>query len=284
MTLSSVWRDRIAGVILGGFFLLVLGSITGFIFELVQKGVPQISTEFLTRAPEQSGRSGGIFPILVSTFWIMVVALGAAIPVSLGAAIFISEFSSRDSRFSVFFRGALDVLAAVPSIVYGLFGSVFFSEILGFGFSILSGGLTLACMILPLLIRVLEASLQTVSMDYRLAAQSLGLSQWTTVRRLILPSALPGLLAGLTLGIARSLSETAALLFTSGYVDRIPESLLDSGRSISIHIYDLAMNVPGGNANAYGSTFVLLILLFLTYQFIFLVTSHWRKNWNIHQV
>ncbi|MGQ0529114.1 MAG: PstA family ABC transporter permease, partial [Panacagrimonas sp.] len=148
-------------------------------------------------------------------------------------------------------------------IVFGLFGNALFCVMLGMGFSILSGGLTLACMALPLLIRATEQGLRAVPDDYRQAAAALGVSRWTVTVQVLLPAAVPGLLAGLVLGIGRALAETAALIFTSGYVDRMPSSLMDSGRAMSIHIYDLAMNIPGGERNAYGTALVLVALLLL---------------------
>jgi phosphate transport system permease protein len=160
-------------------------------------------------------------------------------------------------------RRSLDVLAGVPSIVFGLFGNVFFCKVLGLGFSILSGGLTLACMVLPILIRSTEEGFRAVPNEYRLGAAALGFSRTTTLFQLLLPAAVPGLVVGLVLGIGRAIAETAALIFTSGYVDRMPESLLDSGRALSIHIFDLSMNISGGDANAYASALVLLLLLLL---------------------
>ena len=155
------------------------------------------------------------------------------------------------------------MLAGVPSIVFGLFGNAFFAKTLGLGFSILSGGLTLACMVLPILIRSAEAGLSAVPLEYRLSSASLGISRTSTLWNLLLLAATPGLLVGLVLGIGRAIAETAALIFTSGYVDRMPTSLLDSGRSLSIHIFDLSMNVTGGNKNAYASALVLILILLI---------------------
>ena len=132
---------------------------------------------------------------------------------------------------------------------------------LGLGFSILSGGLTLACMVLPILIRSTEEGFRSAPEEYRLGAAALGLSRTSTLFHLLLPAAVPGLVVGLVLGIGRAVAETAALIFTSGYVDRMPESLWDSGRSLSIHIFDLSMNVSGGDESAYASALVLLVSL-----------------------
>jgi phosphate transport system permease protein len=172
----------------------------------------------------------------------------------------------------------LDILAGVPSIVFGLFGNVFFCKVLGLGFSILSGGLTLACMVLPILIRSTEEGFRAVPNEYRLGAAALGFSRTTTLFKLLLPAAVPGLVVGLVLGIGRAIAETAALLFTSGYVDRMPESLLDSGRSLSIHIYDLSMNVSGGDKNAYASALVLLLLILLINGTAAWIAENWLQR------
>jgi phosphate transport system permease protein len=139
----------------------------------------------------------------------------------------------------------------------------FFCIALGMGYSIMSGGLTLACMVLPILIRTTEQAILAVPDDYRHAAAGLGLSRTTTLFRVILPAAAPGMAAGLVLSVGRALAETAALIFTAGYVTRMPESLQDSGRSMSVHIYDLALNVPGGSSQAYATAAVLVVLLLI---------------------
>jgi phosphate transport system permease protein len=155
------------------------------------------------------------------------------------------------------------VLAGVPSVVFGLFGNALFCQHLGFGVSILSGGLTLACMVLPFLIRATEEGFRAVSDTHRLAAAALGFSKTSVLFSIVLPLAAPGVIVGVVLGLGRALAETAALLFTSGYVPRMPASFLDSGRMLSVHIHDLAMNVPGGNKPAYASALVLVGMLLL---------------------
>jgi len=241
--------------------LLVTAVFVAIVGTIAWNGVERLSLDFLWTAPADAGRSGGIGPILVSTLLILLVCLGSALPTGIGTAILLAELGDTPSRFVRLVRRSLDVLAGVPSIVFGLFGSALFCHALGLGFSILAGGLTLACMVLPILIRSTEEGLRAVPLEIRQGAAALGLSRVTTLRRLLLPAAAPGILVGLVLGIGRALAETAALIFTSGYVDRMPESLSDSGRALSIHVYDLSMNVPGGEASAYASALVLLALL-----------------------
>jgi len=237
-----------------GVFLWILGDV-------LWHGFPKMSWRFLISEPLNAGRKGGIGPILVSTGLILAVCLVVSLPVGLGTAVFLSEFTSDRGFFGRLVRRSLDVLAGVPSIVFGLFGNVFFCKVLHMGFSILSGGLTLACMVLPILIRATEEGFRSVPLEYRMGAAALGFSRTTLLFSLLLPTAVPGLIVGLILGIGRAIAETAALLFTSGYVDRWPTSLLDSGRALSIHIFDLSMNVSGGDSNAYASAVVLVVLL-----------------------
>lgn len=254
-------REWLPTTLVWAVALLVTGVFGWILGDILWHGAAQLSWEFLLQAPEDAGRAGGIGPILVSTLLILGVCLAVSVPIGVGTAILLADLSATETLFSHWVRRSLDVLAGVPSIVFGLFGNVFFAKTLGLGFSILSGGLTLACMVLPILIRSTEEGLRAVPPDYRLGAAALGFSRTTTLFQLLLPSAAPGLLVGVVLGIGRAMAETAALIFTSGYVDRMPESLLDSGRALSLHIFDLSMNVPGGNANAYASALVLLALL-----------------------
>jgi phosphate transport system permease protein len=231
--------------------------------DVLWNGWNHLSLSFIFSAPQNAGREGGIGPILLSTLLIVGVCMGVALPMGLGTALFLSEYTRHDHVLGRLIRGSLDVLAGVPSIVFGLFGNALFCQALGLGFSILSGGLTLACMVLPILIRTVEESFRAISRDQRLSAAALGLSTPTTIRTILLPAAIPGLLVGGILGLGRAIAETAALIFTSGYVDRMPESLMDSGRSLAVHIYDLAMNVAGGNPHAYATALVLVGVLLI---------------------
>jgi len=246
-----VWLG--AGV-MTALFLWLLG-------DLLWQGASHLSGSFLLSDPADSGRSGGIASILVSTLLILAVALLAAIPLGLMSAVWLTEYTRRDGTLGAAVRLSLDVLAGVPSIVFGLFGNAFFSVYLGLGFSIVSGGLTLACMILPIFIRTSEAGLSAVSDDWRRNAAALGMSRASVLWHVLLPAAAPAVAAGIMLGVGRATAETAALIFTSGYVDRMPTSLLDSGRALAVHIYDLSMNVTGGDQAAYASALVLIVLI-----------------------
>lgn len=271
-------REWLAVVLVWGAATVVTATFCWLLGDIIWHGLSRLSWTFLTTPPESAGRQGGIGPILVSTFLILGVCLTVSLPIGLGTAVLLAEFTSDYSLFGRLTRRSLDVLAGVPSIVFGLFGNAFFCKTLGLGFSILSGGLTLACMVLPIVIRSTEEGFRAVPASYRLSAAALGLSRTATLFYLLLPAAVPGLLVGLVLGIGRAIAETAALIFTSGYVDRMPESLLDSGRALSIHIFDLSMNVSGGDANAYASALVLVLLLLVINR-----TAAWLAEYSLHR-
>jgi phosphate transport system permease protein len=261
---SLTLADRVMSALIWGAALLVSVIFLVLLSDLLFHGAAHFSWSLLIDAPQNAGRNGGIATILVSTLLLLLVALAAAVPLGFAAAIWLSEFNRAGGMLARLVNFCLDVLAGVPSIVFGLFGNAFFCVTLGMGFSILSGGLTLACMILPILIRSIESGLSVVPVEWRRGAAALGLSRFTAVTHILLPAATPAVAAGLMLGIGRALAETAALIFTSGYVDRMPESLLDSGRALAVHIYDLSMNVPGGEPMAYASSLMLIATLFLT--------------------
>ncbi|QDS94521.1 Phosphate transport system permease protein PstA [Roseimaritima multifibrata] len=265
---GAVWS--IAGIVTA-IFVWILADIA-------IAGLPSISINFLTEAPRNAGRDGGIFPIILSTLAILAVTMTVSVPLGVGTAILLSEWTRAESVYGMLVRRSLDVLAGVPSIVFGLFGNAFFCSYLGLGFSILSGGLTLSCMVLPILIRSAEEGFRSVPNEYRTGAAALGLSRTATLTQLLLPAAIPGIVVGLVLGIGRALAETAALIFTSGYVDRTPSSLLDSGRALSVHIFDMSMNVAGGDQNAYASAVVLITMLLIINATASWMAHHWLKK------
>lgn len=267
--------DTLAIVIVWLIALLVSGVFLWLLGDILWHGIGQLSWSFLTEPPRNAGRAGGIGPIIVSTTLILAVCMAVALPVGVGAAVFLAEFTSLENLLGRMIRRSLDVLAGVPSIVFGLFGNAFFCVYLKMGFSILSGGLTLACMVLPILIRSTEEGFRSVPKEYRFGAAALGMSRTATLVHLLLPAAMPGLIVGLVLGIGRAIAETAALIFTSGYVDRMPGSLMDSGRSLSIHIFDLSMNVAGGDSNAYASALVLIGMFLLINAVASLIAERW---------
>lgn len=272
------WRDRILVCLTIAAGLVVVLTFLTILVDVAWRGSAHLSWEFLASAPRDSGRAGGIASILVSTTAILAVALAAALPIGLATAVLLAETISRDSMFRKALRVSLDILAGTPSIVFGLFGNAFFCNAMGLGYSIVSGGLTLACMILPILTRTVEAGLRAVPVSWSMGAAAVGMTRAATLRHLILPAAAPAVVAGVMLGVGRALAETAALLFTSGYVDRMPGSLLDSGRGLAVHIYDLSMNVVGGEQAAYASALVLMAALVFIHGVSQWSTARWMQR------
>lgn len=271
-------RNRLAELIVYFAAFLVCAAFAWIIGDLVRGGMTYLSWDFLVDSPRDAGRGGGIGSILVSTALVLAVALMAALPLGWATAALLAEYVPAGAGFGYTVRYSLQVLAGVPSIVFGLFGNAFFSIYLGMGFSILSGGLTLACMLLPILVSTADAGLRAVPDAYRLSAAALGMSRTATLFHLLLPAAAPALAAGLMLGIGRAIAETAALLFTSGYVDRMPGSLLDSGRTLATHIFDLSMNVSGGDVPAHASALVLIVALLLVNMIAMWLMAGWRRG------
>ncbi|EMM6789870.1 phosphate ABC transporter permease PstA [Pseudomonas aeruginosa] len=254
MKIRELWRGRALGVLA---VLLMLAPLSLFL-TVFGEGISVLDWGFLIGEPEQAGRSGGIGPMILSTAWVLLICLGLAVPLGLGTALFLVEQVRPDSRLNLTLQWALDGLGAVPSVVFGLFGHRLFVIELGWGYSLLAGGSTLACMVLPLFIRGCEQALRDCPNSYRQAAAGLAISRVGYLRRILLPFAAPGIAAALVLSAGRALAETAVLLFTAGYVMRWPESLFDSGRTLAVHIYDLAMNVSGGSPASAATALVLL--------------------------
>ncbi len=239
---------------------LVLISILG---DIILNSLESFNLTFLYQVPMSAGRRGGIYPIIISTLLITGISTLVTVPIGTLCAIYLSRHYPSTLVFKKFIKRMIQVLSGVPSIVFGLFGNAIFCTFFGLGFSILSGALTLSCMCLPLFITSVEEGVSSIPDEVIHTTHSLGFSLYTTFKSIVLPLAIPSILSGLVLSVGRALAETAALIFTSGYVDRFPESLLDSGRALSVHIYDLAMNVPGGDQNAYKSSMVLIGLILI---------------------
>jgi len=239
------------------FLLLVLGYV-------FLNGLPKLSWKFLIQEPEAMGAEGGIFSAIVSTIIFTFVTVLAAVPVGIAAAIYLTEYV-RKGFWTGIIRFGTDALAGVPSIVFGLFGLAFFVVILKpitGGWSLLSGSLTGACMILPTLIRVTEEAIKAVPQSFREGSYALGATKWQTVSRIVLPSALPGIVTGVILGIGRIVGETAALLLTLGGSLFIPAKLTDPASTMSMHLYKVAMEV-GAMDMAFATAAVLIITVFL---------------------
>jgi phosphate transport system permease protein len=267
----GAWLLQLALPALLGLVLLVYGAV---LYDLARAGLTEIDVEYLTSEPQMSGRTGGVLPMIVATLTVLAIAVVTALPISIGAALFVTEILHPASGWAQLMRACLLILACVPSIAFGFFGAAFFGQTLGFGISLLTGGLTLAVMILPVCTFALEEVFRMLPSGYRAGAFALGSSRTRFIFTVLLPLSAPQILSVALLGMSRALAETAALLFTSGYSDRMPHSVMDPGRVLSVHIYDLAMNIPGGDRMASAAA-LLLIALFLVIVAIFLLLSGW---------
>jgi phosphate transport system permease protein len=258
-----------------GFTLFILVFI---IINISLKGLPQVTPSFLLQEPMDMGRHGGIFSTIVATAYVTFLAILLASPLGVGSAIYLTEYT-QEGWVTRIIRFGAECLAGVPSIILGLFGFVLFVMKLGLGWSVLSGGLTLAIMVLPIIIRTSEEAIKAVPQEYRLVCYSLGLSKWQTITRIVLPSALPGISTGIMLSVGRSLGETAVLLFTAGAALRTPLSLFDSGRTMAVHFYILAregISMP----NAYGTAAILMISILLINIVAYSLMQHLMKRYS----
>jgi len=259
-----VYRSRyitqgIARVLIWMAALLTIGVMILILIQVLAEGLPVLHLRFLTDLPKNMGREGGILPAIIGTFAITAVAILFATPLGVGTAIFLREYT-RESQISRIIRFGTDCLAGVPSIIFGLFGFVFFVIYLNMGWSILSGGFTLATMILPTIISTAEEALKGIPPSYREVSYSLGGTKSQTVIHTILPSALPGIFTGIILGVGRSIGETAALILTSGSSLIMPTSLFSPIRTMSVHFYILAREGISMEM-AYGTGAALIILV-----------------------
>ncbi len=250
------------GLITGAAALVVIPIILVIVFIFV-KGISAINWEFLTAAPRHGMREGGIMPALVGT---VILTLGTAIvciPLALGAAIYLAEYSS-DSRLTRWVRLAIVNLAGIPSIVYGLFGLGAFVLFLNLNTSIIAGSLTLGIMTLPVIISTAEEAIRSVPQEFRVVSQSLGATRWQTIRHQVLPHAVPGIMTGIILGLSRAAGETAPILFTVAafYLPHLPRSASDQTMALPYHLYVISTQVPGMPLSVqYGTALVLLFLV-----------------------
>ena len=263
------WRQKLASYRKkpGSFILFLLVNLAALftavvvlyllIYVLVN-GIPHLSWDLFSL--HYTTENVSLFPALINTVIITLLSLLVAAPLGIFAAIYLVEYAKRGNKLVGIIRITAETLSGVPSIVYGLFGSLFFVVALGMGLSILSGALTLAIMILPLIMRTTEEALKSVPDIYREGSFGLGAGRLRTVFRIVLPSAAPGILAGIILAIGRIVGETAALMYTAGTVAEIPKNLLSSGRTLSVHMYALS-NEGLYTDQAFATAVVLLILV-----------------------
>lgn len=257
-------QEKIAKLVLwiaASSTVIILLLILGYI--MVQ-GMHKLTPAFLLGYPRRLGMEGGIFPAIVGTIYLTVVTLLIATPIGVGAAIYLTEYT-REGRTTEIIRFGTETLAGVPSIVFGLFGFALFVILLKpvtGGWSILSGSLTVAVMILPTLVRAAEEAIKSVPYSYHEGSLALGATKWQTIVRVVLPRAMPGIITGVILGIGRVIGETAALILTLGGGLRLPTTIFDPARTLSLHLYLVAMEV-GAMDVAFGTAAVLIITILI---------------------
>lgn len=254
-----------------GFALLTLMAIMTVtpivlvIGYIIYMGLPAISWEFLTQFPTEGMRAGGIMPAILGTVYLTIVTTILCVPLGIAAAVYLAEYAP-DNNFTRSIRLALINLAGIPSVVYGLFGLGLFVIFMKLGTSILAASLTLAIMTLPVVISTAEEALRSVPEAFRTVSISLGATSWQTIRRIVLPEALPGIMTGVILGLERAVGETAPILFTGAvfYTPRLPSSLLSPTMALPYHLFVISTQVPEMPLQIqYGTALVLLVLVLL---------------------
>lgn len=252
-----------------GFSLLTLIAvftvvpIVGVIVYILVQGSPAISWEFITAMPRSGMREGGIFPAIIGTFYLTLGTAIFSVPLGIAAAVYLSEYAA-DNSWTRLIRLAIINLAGIPSVVYGLFGLGLFVLFLNFGTSILASSLTLSIMTLPVIISTAEEALRAVPPSFRTVSFSLGATRWQTIRRIVLPQALPGILTGVILGLERAAGETAPILFTGAafFLPRLPGSVFDATMALPYHLFVISTQVPEMPVQIqYGTALVLLVFV-----------------------
>lgn len=257
-------REKLAKGFIWGAALLTVSFLVLIIGYIMVQGLGKLSISFFLENPRKMGSAGGVFSPLLGTIYFTLLTMLLAVPVGVGAAIYLTEFTGEGILVRVI-RFFTDALAGIPSIVIGLFGFAFFVVLLRpltGGWSILSGSLTAFCMILPIIIRVSEEALHAIPNSYREGSQALGVSKWDTVVHVVLPSALPGIFTASLLGVGRVIGETAALLLTLGGSLLVPKSIFSPGRTLSMHLYLVAMET-GEFSIAFATAAVLVLVILL---------------------
>ena len=239
--------------------LLTVGVLFAMIFYILVNGIPYLKPELFSLT--YTSENASMFPAIVNTITMTLLSLLIAVPFSVFTAIYLVEYAKRGNKLVGVIRTTAETLSGIPSIVYGLFGMLFFVTYLGWGTSLLAGAMTLSIMILPLIMRTTEEALLSVPDTFREASFGLGAGRLRTILRVVLPSAVPGILAGVILGIGRIVGETAALIYTAGTSTDTPHSLMDSGRTLSIHMY--VLSGEGFHTNEAFATAVVLLITVL---------------------
>lgn len=277
---QAVWLILVRVALLISILFLLI-----FLLMIFAKGSKVLSISFLTQPPREGMTAGGISPAILGTFYLVIIAIIVALPLGVFAAVYLSEYAQKGHWVNII-RTAINTLAGVPSIVFGLFGLAVFVNMFGFGVSILSGSLTLAILILPIIINASEEAIKTVPDSFRQAAYALGATKRQAISKVVLPTALPNILTGAIISVGRAAGETAPILFTAAtfYTRKMPTSILDEVMALPYHIYALMTEGTAPKQQvpiAYGTSVVLLLLV-LTVNLVAIIIRYRmrkRKKW-----
>jgi len=280
MKMNSKSTQKIVFFFLFLSTLLIALPVGLVIVIIILKGLPAINWQFLSDIPRQGMRAGGIFPAIMGTIYLVLGAISFALPIGLLAAIYLSEYA-KENLLNRMIKLAIVNLAGVPSVVYGLFGMALFVIFFKFGASILSGSLTLGIMILPIIITASREALESLPYSFREVSLSLGASKWQTIRHVVLPNAIAGIMTGTILGLGRAAGETAPILFTVAafYLPRLPKSIFDQAMALPYHLYVISTQVPNVDEKIrYGTALVLLVLVLFMNLVAIIIRYRFRKK------
>jgi len=280
MSIRAKITQKIAFALLFIATLIVVIPVLAILVYIVIEGAGAVNWEFLTAYPRAGMKQGGIFPAIVGTFYLVFGAIAVSLPIGVLAAIYLNEYA-RDTLLTRTIKLAIVNLAGVPSVVYGLFGLGLFVVFLKFGTSILAGSLTLAIMGLPVIITTSKEALSSVPRSFREVSYSLGATRWQTVRHVVLPNAISGILTGAILSIARAAGEAAPILFTVAafYLPKLPTSVFDQVMALPYHLYIISTQIPNiGKGKQYGTALVLVGLVFILNLVAIIIRSRFRKK------
>ncbi len=272
--------QRLGITFLSIVMVLVILPIVLVVGWIIAQGISAITPEFLTTAPREGMRAGGIWPAIVGTFWLTIGTAIFSVPLGVAIAIYLSEYA-RDNTFTRLIRLAIINLAGIPSVVYGLFGLGMFVLALQFGSSILAGSLTLSIMTLPVIISTAEEALRSVPQSFRTVSVSLGGTKWQTIRKVVLPQALPGILTGVILGLERAAGETAPILFTAAafFLPQLPNSIFDKTMALPYHLFVISTQVPNMPVQIqFGTALVLLVFVLTMNLTAAIIRSYYRRR------
>jgi phosphate transport system permease protein len=257
--------EKIGFTVLTVLSIATVLPIIAVVIYVIYLGAPAMSWEFIFSMPADGMKAGGIWPAVVGTFYLTIGTAIFSVPLGVAASIYLSEYA-KDNKLTQTIRLAIINLAGIPSVVYGLFGLGLFVVFLNFGTSILSASLTLSIMTLPVIISTTEEALRAVPQSFRVVSYSLGGTKWQTIRRVVLPQAIPGILTGVVLGLERAAGETAPILFTGAafFLPLLPNSPLDATMALPYHLFVISTQVPGMPVQIqYGTVLVLLIFVLI---------------------